>query len=250
MPYRTSAGIPFILRYPDKVPQNKVIKTALSSVDFAPSILSLMNVKEHGVHFDGIDFSSEVTNNHQTTNNSHTRYIFASNMDTSWAAAIMREYKLVVSYKDNPWLFDLEADPFEVVNFFENPDYVGVRRYLLDNLFIAMETYTDMPLKAISRYIWWDTPACLDSNDRIEVNSEYHTCNDIGKSLSFNKCNEDAFKNNCPVTCSSCCEDSVGKMWIDGSLYLCYQLKDKCDNKKVHRFCPISCGASCTLNEN
>ena len=46
LPYETSAVVPFIIRYPGHVPAGKIISTPYSSIDFAPSILNLMKVKE------------------------------------------------------------------------------------------------------------------------------------------------------------------------------------------------------------
>ena len=40
-PYETSAGVAFIVKYPRQVPKGKVIETAYSTIDFAPTILSL-----------------------------------------------------------------------------------------------------------------------------------------------------------------------------------------------------------------
>jgi Arylsulfatase A and related enzymes len=61
-PYKTSAGIPLIIRYPRKIKSGKIIETAYSSVDVAPTILSLLGVKDtSSATFQGVDGSQELT---------------------------------------------------------------------------------------------------------------------------------------------------------------------------------------------
>jgi uncharacterized sulfatase len=66
-PYRTSAGIPFILRYPNRIEGGKVSRTARASIDFAPTILSLMDIN-HELEFDGSDFKDELSSSDNETN--------------------------------------------------------------------------------------------------------------------------------------------------------------------------------------
>jgi hypothetical protein len=250
-PFRTSAGIPFILRYPAKVQKGKIIQSATSSVDFAPSILSLMGVNDHGVQFDGIDFSNEVMGTSLVSNDHRARFTLKKN----WIAVIKNELKLVVSKGDVPWLFDLNADPFEVENMFDNPSYAEIREVLLSELFVALqddglnlEVFKPENLVAL----FWTTPACLDSRDSIQVNSDFFTCEDIGTSLSIDKCSEQAFMEHCPVTCKNCCEDSIGDLWYQGELRTCEQFQEKiyCNRQKVGWFCPSFCGTCYTKSQN
>ena len=41
MPYKTSMGVSFILKYPRKIVPGKVLETPHSHIDFAPMLLSL-----------------------------------------------------------------------------------------------------------------------------------------------------------------------------------------------------------------
>jgi hypothetical protein len=240
MPYKTSAGIPFILRYPNKVQEGKIINSATSTVDFVPSILSLMGVGDPGVSFDGIDFSNEVTNGSSIANDHRTRFMASY----SWAAAIKDEFKLIVSKTDVPWLFDLNVDPFEVQNMFDDPNYTEVRVLLQNKLLKAIQ---DNDLSFLSnkngeKALFWETPACLDSRDRIQNNSDFFTCADIGTLLSNDKCSESRFKEHCPVTCQDCCKDSIGKLLFGKKLRGCDKLKKKCQYSHVEKFCPSTCG--------
>ncbi len=93
--FRTSARIPFILRYHGKVLEVMQINSALTSVDFAPSILSLMGVENHGgAAFDRIDFSSEILSQVCSTDYNRTRFLFIP----KWAAVLELERKRSTSY--------------------------------------------------------------------------------------------------------------------------------------------------------
>ena len=68
-PYQSSAGVPFIIRYPGHVKNGKIVKTAYSSPDFAPTILSIMGVDHSDISFQGIDGSEEILNDSKWTKN-------------------------------------------------------------------------------------------------------------------------------------------------------------------------------------
>jgi hypothetical protein len=58
--------------------------------------------------------------------------IFLRNSGTSarWVAAIDARYKLILSVSDDPWLFDNEQDPDELLNFYGRPGTKGVAQRL------------------------------------------------------------------------------------------------------------------------
>jgi len=193
-------------------------------VDFVPSILDLMGVAYKRADFHGISFSSELTNKMEMTDRGRTRYTFDSGENAYWVCAIMQQYKLIISRVDTPWLFDLDVDPYERVNYFDDPNYAQVRDDLLDSLFLAMDEY-NIPLKDASRVIDFSTPACLDSNNQFLMNSKPMTCAEFSEKTIVNvKCEKTRFQHYCPVTCGACCQDSLGKIWFNGSLKDCSQL--------------------------
>jgi hypothetical protein len=247
MPFRTSAGIPHIVRFPGKVQGGKIIKSATSTVDFAPTILSLLGVSDHGVQFDGIDVSEELTSTSLISNDDRTTFLSYK----YGFAAVRKNMKLVVSKaNDVPYLFDLDADPFEVENVFDNRNYAEVQELLLNELLQSNED-NKIVLEDDKFGMLWSTPACLDSSNRIKFESEFYTCEDIGSSrLSFDRCSEQLFIEHCPVTCKACCQDSIGKVWFkEGGLRGCDDLeygfkngKKICkERKKMKLLCPLSC---------
>lgn len=239
-PYRGAAAVPFIVRYPGFVPQGKLVKTAHSSIDFAPSILSLMGVTDDSLQFDGKDFTKEMLNAKNMTNWGEIVFSFDTGKSPVWAAAIKRHYKLVVSAVDTPWLFDLQRDPYEIINYFDDSDYTVIKNTLLDALFVEMNEH-DIPLRHHTQYIFWSTPECMDTKDRISIgSSKYITCADLN--ASSDKCSKWKFKTLCPQTCGPCCKNSLNKpFWLDGELKQCVDLKDFCNKGKVQQLCPVTC---------
>ena len=100
-----SAGVPFLLRYPNKVKAGKVIETAYSSIDFAPTILNLMGVKNLTANYNGIDGSGELLSEDMSPSIDQIRFSFDTGKKNRWAAAIMNGFKLVVSKTEIPWFF-------------------------------------------------------------------------------------------------------------------------------------------------
>jgi len=128
-PYESSAGVAFIVKYPRQVPKGKVIETAYSTIDFAPTILSLMGVPKlpPDVNFQGIDGSVELTSD-QTVSLNSNQIVFSRSWH--WVAAIKSAYKLIISDIHEAFLFDLNIDPEELVNFIDSPEHQAVKAEL------------------------------------------------------------------------------------------------------------------------
>ncbi len=245
-PYRTSAGIPFILRYPKKVMAGKVVETAYTSVDFAPSVLKLMGVTNHGVNFQGVDFTEEVLSDEKVSTKDVIRYVFDSGNNMRWAAAVMKQYRLVISGNDVPWLFDLNRDPYEIQNFYNYMQIVPkeIQQQLQDALFTAMPE-CGIPLYFTDKIIFWSKPACIDSNDRLPTDAVNGVCSDLGVTVPIlDRCTKEKFIKACPVTCGTCCADSAGEILRSGNLNYCdtVQSQNNCRFTKIVEFCPSSCG--------
>jgi uncharacterized sulfatase len=121
LPYKTSVGIPFVLRYPAKVPAGKVIHTAYTTVDFFPTLMGLMGIEDGLPAMHGLNASIAYTNKKKEI--AKDRIVYVRHSGGAWVAAFDRRYKLVISTSDKPWLFDLEKDPDELVNFYGRDEY-------------------------------------------------------------------------------------------------------------------------------
>jgi len=236
-PYQSSAGVPFIIRYPGRVTR-KVINTAHSSTDFAPTILGLMGIDYSGIAFQGTDASDEILSNATSSTLEQVRFIAGPH----WAAAVDRQYKLVLSKYAPPWLFDLKKDPNEIINYSGNPSYNGIMEKLRHELRNAIEMYK-FPL-VNETVIYLSQPICLDTKDQIPDLS-YHVCNDLTKTQYKDKCDTESVSNFCSDACDVCCKDSVESLLHEGKLKTCEDVKNNtlqdCGIYQIANFCPVAC---------
>jgi len=141
LPYEMSARVAFLLRYPDGVKSGKTIQKAFTMADFTPTILGLMDVNHSSYNFHGIDASSDLTN--QKMKIKGERIVYITHANKKWVAAVDNQYKLVLSPQDKPWLFDLEKDPNELVNFYNDPAYKKIAERLEKELYAQMKKYKE-----------------------------------------------------------------------------------------------------------
>ena len=124
VPYETSAGIPFVIRYPGKVKPGKLIHTAYTTTDFAPTILSMMGAGGQLKNIHGVDGSKEFLSSAKETRDD--RIVYITHANKNWVCAVNHHYKLVLTPVGKPWLFDLEKDPDELINFHGDPEYAPI----------------------------------------------------------------------------------------------------------------------------
>ena len=146
-PLEASAKVPFLIHYPGKISNGKVIDQALSTVDFLPTILSLMDVPSAGLE-EGRDASTLFMNESKPDNWKDVIFVRGTGKrdnkpDINWLASITDRYKLIYSPVDEPWLIDLEKDPNELVNQFANHEYDRAVAKLSLSLIEYGEKYND-----------------------------------------------------------------------------------------------------------
>jgi len=136
VPYEGSARIPFLIHCPHKIKGNTVVNAALGTVDFLPTILSLMDSPvPHKV--DGRNAAALFTNP-----NADDWEDIAFVRSTSqrgrpangWISAITEQFKLVYSSNEEPWLVDLMNDPNELTNLFGQPAHKEQSRWMTERL--------------------------------------------------------------------------------------------------------------------
>ena len=150
VPYESSARIPFIIRYPNKIVSGKVINTAYTNVDFTPTILDMMGVKTNA-KFDGMDTANDFLNNEKIVNSDRITYFAKSG--GWWVTGVNDRYKLVIDKKEKPFLIDLEKDPDELVNFYYDKSYADIAKKMQSELFTQLEKYNEPGLKLNQPYI-------------------------------------------------------------------------------------------------
>lgn len=140
LPYEAAAKIPFIIRYPARIPAGKVIHKAYTNVDFMPTILGLMDIPQV-LGTQGLDDSATFLSNKKEVVDD--RIVYFTKAGGSWFSVVNNRYKLVVSREDKPWLFDLERDPDELINFYQDPEYKPISTKFMKDLKNKMERYNE-----------------------------------------------------------------------------------------------------------
>ena len=149
VPYESSAKIPFVMRYPNKIKAGKVINTAYNNIDFTPTVLSLLGISSKE-KFHGKDSSEDFLNNTMEINDDRITYFAKSG--GWWVAAVTDRYKLILDKKEKPYLFDLEKDPDELINFYADEKYAEIVRRLQTELFVLMRKYNEPGLRHKTPY--------------------------------------------------------------------------------------------------
>lgn len=147
VPYEGSARIPFLIRWPAKIKPGTVVRQSLDCTDFLPTILALMGVATSGKE-EGRNVSRLFTEGRAPADwNDITFLRAAGTSNLLWVAAVTSRYKLIYCAKDDPWFFDLEKDPDELINNFQNPEYRNVIRQMARALLEYGNKYHDPRIK-------------------------------------------------------------------------------------------------------
>ncbi|TPN84405.1 sulfatase-like hydrolase/transferase [Aquimarina algicola] len=125
--HEASAKIPCIITQGETgknplIPRNKVVNLAANNTDWMPTFLSLLNVDCPKVA--GRDISP-ILNGSRPADWKDITYTRLGHY-----AAITEHYKLHLAAKEKPWLFDIEADSSERVNFIDDPKYTTIAKKL------------------------------------------------------------------------------------------------------------------------
>lgn len=123
VPFEGSARIPFLIRCPGQIDAGYTVDEALTCVDFFPTVMTLLNV-DHDVDVDGRDASLIMQGIEEETWED-VAFIRGTG-NSGWLCAVSARYKLVLSNNDEPWLLDLEKDPDETINCYDNSEYASV----------------------------------------------------------------------------------------------------------------------------
>lgn len=146
VPYEGSSKIPFVISYPEKLNQGDIINQALSCVDFKPTILSIMGV-EASKNSEGYDASALFLKDTVVEKPRDIAFVRGTGRSDrtreQWIGAFTDQYKLIYSPYSDPWLIDLENDPDELINQFEEESFDSIKKSLATELYAYLETYND-----------------------------------------------------------------------------------------------------------
>merc|ERR1719276_229076 len=242
-PYETSAKVPFIMRYPGKIPAGRIIHKTWSSIDFAPTILSLLGINVDEYDFHGGDMSSDILEPQSNEEEEDNTIFLEDTYQGRWAAVISNRYKYVVSKSGIPWLFDLDEDPDEIINFYEmDAKYTAIGDDLRNKMLDYIDKYGPLRLTEAGNVVYFDKPACHDPEDQIDAFKNME-CQDLTNPNYASGCDYRSISHHCPFVCHKCCEDGDGPLWIGDELKFCSELGAYCRNSRVRQFCRKTCNA-------
>lgn len=148
--YDEALKMPFLIRYPQKIPAGTKIESVLKNVDFAPTLLEFAGLKKTKM-MQGKSFVKILQGNEEDWDNTlYYRYwMHMTHHDVPAHIGLRtKEYKLMYFYgealgakgaldKPTPkgWeLYDLINDPYELHNVFEHTEYADIQKSLIEKL--------------------------------------------------------------------------------------------------------------------
>jgi choline-sulfatase len=134
--YDPAARIPLLMRFPGVIPAGRVAEGIINSVDLTPTILALVRQPiPQGLH--GLDLSAMA----RGTNDAGREYTVIENVPFPFnpdkgqeRCVVSRRWKLILSNRRGPELFDLQADPEEETNLWERHGSSETTRQMIDAL--------------------------------------------------------------------------------------------------------------------
>jgi uncharacterized sulfatase len=129
--YEDLVKVPFLARQPGKIPAGKQSKDIVSLVDIAPTALSWCGI-DVPYHMTGVD-QSRVFTGEAGPKRPHAICEFHHDPTTVHLKTMIEErYKITVHYnRDYGELHDLEKDPDEMVNLWDDPASQGIKQELI-----------------------------------------------------------------------------------------------------------------------
>jgi uncharacterized sulfatase len=138
--HEASAKIPCVMAHGRNaanplIPRKKVVNLAANNTDWMPTFLSMLNIDCPNVA--GRDITP-ILNDEIPANWNDVTFTRLGHY-----AAITERYKLHIIAKQKPFLFDIQEDPNEIVNYIDNPKYKSIVKKLSKELFNYMDLSGD-----------------------------------------------------------------------------------------------------------
>lgn len=129
----------------EKIAAARRIDNVLNTVDFQPTILSMMRVKSSG-NEEGRDASEILTIGKAPKGWSDVTFMRSTGVigaTNGWVAGVTPRHKLILSDKDEPWLLDLDEAPDELTNFVDDERQRATARDLAKEIEAYGERHND-----------------------------------------------------------------------------------------------------------
>jgi arylsulfatase A-like enzyme len=162
--YEESSRMPFVISYPNKIPKSKRIDDLIINLDIPSLILDYAGIPAPA-SFQGISFRNALETNQESNSREfiYYRYWEHSEVRPAHLGIRSKKRKLIYFYGDGlnkknagkiktkkTWEFyDLEQDPKELKNEFDNPIYrdeiIKLREELVKLKILVKDTETNVP---------------------------------------------------------------------------------------------------------
>ncbi len=158
--YEESLGMPLMMRYPKMIKPGRESDALVQNVDFAETFLDLAGVAAPD-SMQGMSLKPILTTSTTSPPQNWRSSIYYHYYEYPGVHAVKRHYgvrtdryKLIHFYHDNDeWeLFDLETDPSEMKNVYEDPGYADVREDLHKELERLRVEYGDETMKGFTGF--------------------------------------------------------------------------------------------------
>ncbi|MGF1735979.1 sulfatase family protein [Photobacterium satsumensis] len=150
--YEPGMKMPFVIRWPEKIPAHSKPEAMIQNIDFAPTFLSAAGAQVPG-EMQGKSFLDVLTGKesdaewHKERPIVYYHYYMEGGHNVPRHDGVRSErYKLIDFYSQNGgkgWfeLYDLKADPNEINNVYEDPQYKDIRGSMMEELKKARADY-------------------------------------------------------------------------------------------------------------
>lgn len=130
-PYEGSARVPLIVRYPQAIAAGQIYTEPMGTVDITPTLMGLLQVP-NAVADQGRNLAKQLSGAaaHPSDGANSVTFLRSAGTSANWLAAVDSRYKLILSINDDPWLFDNQQDPDELLNYYRRPGTEGVAERL------------------------------------------------------------------------------------------------------------------------
>ncbi|MCX6307827.1 MAG: sulfatase-like hydrolase/transferase, partial [Bacteroidia bacterium] len=134
VPLETSLKVPFIVYAPRFLPAKKVVTEAVSNIDVLPTLADLCGLK-NCPKVDGVSIAPLMRGDKGAIG-LNAVFSRSEGISTGWLSVSTDRYKLVFSTDpaNNPWLFDKQIDPDELINFYNKSAYLKIQAGLTKKL--------------------------------------------------------------------------------------------------------------------
>ncbi|MBV19843.1 MAG: sulfatase [Cytophagia bacterium] len=145
--YEESLRTPILMRYPKEIDKGTEVNELIQNLDFAPTFLDYAGI-EIPSNIQGKSFRNIVNKTQSEWRDAiyYTYYEYPSvHMVKRHYGVRTNRYKLMHFYYDiDEWeMYDLEEDPSEMNNVYDNPDYINIKEMMHERLVEMRSKYGD-----------------------------------------------------------------------------------------------------------